>query len=330
MLKRVLVSRLSAPTKLKMRRLANRVLIVPNYVYDARRFMSSSSAARSADDRERLAAHITMDYHRIEKGMALPAPRAGFGQDVIERLLVHIPQYEAAYGADATTEVARNALTEYQAFNRANGVVNTKLDAFLSGRPATNGEGGTVELTREQLFPFSDDQALSVVRSRRSVRQFTGETIPNEVIEEAVRLAQRAPSVCNRQAARVYVANQRDRMDQALKFQNGNRGFGDRLGAVFVITADMRAFTTLGERNQAWVDGGIFAMSLAMSLHSLKLGACMLNWSVPARHDKRARAALGIDDNQAIITMLGAGYPVEDVRIAESPRRQLDSVLHWL
>ena len=67
-----------------------------------------------------------------------------------------------------------------------------------------------------------------------------------------------------------------------------------------------------------------------MSLHSLKLGACMLNWSVPARHDKRARAALGIDDNQAIITMLGAGYPVEDVRIAESPRRQLDSVLHWL
>lgn len=330
MLKRALASRLSAPTKLKMRRLASRMLVMPNYIYDARRFLSSSTAAGEANDVEKLSAHITMDYHRIEKGMALPSPRPGFGQDVVARLLAYIPEYERRFGPADVTRVARAVLAEYHAFSAAHDVPLPKLTTFLGTPEPTNLGGGTVTLLAEQLFPFDSNEAQAFVGSRRSVRNFTGQSVPQEMIEEAVRLAQRAPSVCNRQAGRVYACNEPARMAKVLTYQNGNRGFGDTLGAVFVVTADMRAFTTLGERNQAWVDGGIFAMSLAMGLHSLKLGTCMLNWSVDARHDRKARAALGIDEHQAIITMLGAGFPIDTVKVAASPRRELSTVLHWL
>lgn len=329
-LKRALASRLSAPTKLKLLRIANRILILPNYVYDLRRFVASSTAAREADDLERLSAHITMDYHRIEKGLALPVPRPGFGQDVVERLLAFIPEYENKYGPADVTCTARAALAEYQQFNAEQGLQLPKLDAFLNRSEMNGAAGGTVLLSKEDLFPFDGEAARRFVLSRRSVRQFTGQAIAKDVIEEAVYLAQRAPSVCNRQSARVFVTHDPARMAEVLSFQNGNRGFGDTLGAVFVITADMRAFTTMGERNQAWIDGGIFAMSLAMSLHALGLGACMLNWSVEARHDKLARAAMGIGDEYAIITMLGAGYPKDTVRIAASPRRDVSSILSWL
>ena len=125
--------------------------------------------------------------------------------------------------------------------------------------------------TLDTLFPFASDAAQRFLTSRRSVRQFDGRPVAEEVLQKAVRIAQQAPSVCNRQSARVFASNKREKMDEMLQFQNGNRGFGDRLGAVIVIASDMRAFTSLGERNQCWVDGGIFAMSMALALHSLQV-----------------------------------------------------------
>jgi hypothetical protein len=47
-----------------------------------------------------------------------------------------------------------------------------------------------------------------------------------------------------------------------LSYQNGNSGFGHTVPALFVITSDMRIFEKSGERNQGWVDGGLFAMAL--------------------------------------------------------------------
>jgi nitroreductase len=112
-----------------------------------------------------------------------------------------------------------------------------------------------------------------------------------------------------------------------LSFQNGNRGYGDQAGAVLLITADMRAFTMLGERNQAWIDGGLFAMSLNYALHSLGLGACMLNWSVEKGQDEALRAAFAIPEQEVVIMMMAVGHMPERLRVARSPRRPLKSVL---
>jgi nitroreductase len=46
-----------------------------------------------------------------------------------------------------------------------------------------------------------------VVRARRSVRGFTSEPVPRDVLEEIFGLAQRAPSNCNVQPWRVFVAS---------------------------------------------------------------------------------------------------------------------------
>ena len=49
---------LPAERRVAIRRLLARVRILSSYGYDARRFLGASSAGRSADDAERLAAHI--------------------------------------------------------------------------------------------------------------------------------------------------------------------------------------------------------------------------------------------------------------------------------
>lgn len=320
-----------AERRVAIRRLLARVKVLSNYGYDARRFLKASSAGRSTDDAERLAAHISMDYHRLEKGMALPSPRFGFGRDVVARLMRTITRYEKEFGAADVTVFARGALAEYRRFNAAKIApeLEATIDRFLS-ECTTEPCGGVAALTAETLFPFEIEAAQRFLLSRHSVRQFDARPVPHEVLQNAVRIAQQAPSVCNRQSARVFVSTERSKMDEMLRLQNGNRGFGDRLGAVIVVASDMRAFTSMGERNQCWVDGGIFAMSLALALHSLHVGACMLNWSVEPGRDRALRRLLKLDDNYAIITMMGAGYPPDSLVVAASPRRRTESIVRFV
>lgn len=96
-----------------------------------------------------------------------------------------------------------------------------------------------------------------------------------------------------------------------MSYQNGNSGFGHTVPALFVITSDMRIFEKSGERNQGWVDGGLFAMALVYALHALGLGACMLNWSQDHDQDDALRAAFEIPD---------------DLLVAQSPRRPVGDV----
>lgn len=182
-------------------------------------------------------------------------------------------------------------------------------------------------VTAQDLFPAEVSTAEAFIKSRKSVRQYTGDLVDDATLEKIASLAQCAPSVCNRQSGRLYVANTRETIDRILQHQNGNLGFGHTLGALFIVTADVQAFTSLGERNQGYVDGGIFAMQTLAAIHSQKLGGCMLNWSAVSKRDKALRAAFGIADTDVVITMIGCGYPADDVEVAASPRKALHTVL---
>jgi nitroreductase len=321
-----------AARDLSRRRNRINTALAANYSYDRDRFAGASAVHADARDIEQLGSLIMMDCHRIEKGLALPKPRAGFGVKVIERLLRDIPQHEARHGLSLPTQSARKALKEYLDYCRRHGVAAPGgVKELLFSAPAPNCEAGTIEVTRKSILDaIASGDFGAFARHRYSVRQFTGQPIMRNDIEEAVLIAMKSPSVCNRQSAKVYSATTPDTIAKVLSYQNGNAGFGDTLGAVFVVTSDMRIFNSIGERNQCWVDGGIFAMSLVYALHGLGLGACMLNWSQTMEQDQAMRRAFNIPDHEAVITMIGAGQLPETLRVAVSPRRDCADVLRML
>jgi nitroreductase len=96
---------------------------------------------------------------------------------------------------------------------------------------------------------------------------------------------------------------------------------------LFVITADMGQMNLPGERYQGWIDGGLFAMTLALALHARGLGACFLNWSVPSRTDRALRRMIGIPDSELVITMMSAGHLKDRFAVPVSQRKPLDAVL---
>jgi len=303
-----------------------------NYDYDYKRFLTWSSASKEAYSKTQLKALITMDYHRIEKGLALKQPKIGFGRDGIERLLKYSQIYLREHGDDEVIHIAIHVLLEYYHYNLDQGFKNEELyKSLLALKDATAHSelrvGGTLTVTKQSILEAGQINLEAFFKSRYSIRHFVHEDVDISLIEKAIEMAQKTPSVCNRQTSKVYVFSKDEDKQKVLSFQNGNRGFGDQSSKVLIVVSELENFTSIGERNQAWIDGGMYAMSLVYALHSLGLGTCCLNWSVEAYVDKALKKATAIKDSESVIMMIAVGHLPDELKVAQSPRKQVHEVL---
>jgi nitroreductase len=313
----------------------DRIKLLRGYAYDWRTYNNRSGAIHK-HRRGVLEAQIIKTYHRVEKGLALPNPRPGFGVEAVELLLAEMKLYIARYGADHTTWRALNTLREYVAFNAQHGISadwvtrEILVQEPLHRNVGTDTSGGTRIVHKVDIHAKSVIDLTEFFENRFSVRQFSNVPVPDEAIERAVTMAKKTPSVCNRDSACVFVATSAEKKAALLALQNGNRGFGEQADRILVVTSRMDAFLTVGERYQYWIDGGLYAMSLIYALHSLGIGTCCLNWSVEPDADRALKACAGISDEHAVIMLIAVGNLPDSFRVAQSPRRPLNEVLHYI
>lgn len=313
-------------------RFTSAISLIGNFVYDWRRYARHSFVyGRRSRENRRALIHILA--HSIEHGMSLPAPRRGYGKEKSASLLDKTKSYLADYGSDRSVTMALKALDAYVAFQRKDGVDVDPLAAELDrleqiyGYRSDGSAGGAETLTAAEVKEAASFDFDRFMRMRHSVRQYTDEPVDIELIRQAVANAQRSPSVCNRQTCRVYAITRPDEICRVLAFQSGNAGFTHEVGVLFIITANIEHLNLIGERYQGWIDGGIFAMALALSLHAKGLGACCLNWSVTAERDRAMRHCVGIPDSELVITMMSAGHLKQEFSVPASQRKLLEDVL---
>ncbi|MDJ0733594.1 MAG: nitroreductase family protein [Nostocaceae cyanobacterium] len=307
---------------------------ISNYVYDLRRFLKWSSANYKINTQNQLRAIITKDYHRIEKGLALKNPRVGFGREVIQRLLSNLLKHQEKFGSDETIQIALNTLFAYYYFNLEQDLKDEqlyktliKLQEKIHTSESKTQQGGVFKITKGYILKSAEIPLQAFFESRYSIRNFASNDVEMNLIEQAVAMAQKTPSVCNRQSSKVYVFSSEEDKRKVLSYQNGNRGFGDQANKVLIVVSDLENFTTIGERNQCWIDGGMYAMSVVYALHSLGLGTCCLNWSVEPQVDMALKRATGIKDSESVIMMIAVGHLPDELKVAQSPRKKVHEVL---
>ena len=305
-----------------------------DYLYDFKRFLKWSAVERKFDNQTQLRARITIGYHKIEKGLSLRAPRPGFGAQAVENLLSDLAEYEEKYGLDETAQIAINVLLAYYHFNLEHGLKDEQLyqklialEDMLPNDGSVTCAGGVTIVTKKQIHDAARCDLRPFFESRYSVRHFGPDDVDMHLIERAVAMAQKTPSVCNRQAWKVYVFGSEEGKRKVLGLQHGNRGFGEQASKVLIVTSELGNFMHLGERNQCWIDGGMYAMSLVYALHSLGLGTCCLNWCVKPEVDQKLRQVVGISDSESIIMMIAVGHLPDELKVAQSPRKKIDEVL---
>lgn len=279
-----------------------------DFVNYARTSGPSDAVVRPGIRGKNLEAQLIKDYHRIEKGLSLAAPKRPFG-DAVGRRLREFGSGAATPDLVGTDGHVPTALAALSAWNES-GVVDETVAPF-----------GPV-LDPENAWPSDRRHFFS---TRHSVRSFSPRPVTDEVLRAGVVDAMRAPSVCNRQAGRVRFYDG-EMVDDILELQSGGKAFADSVHQLAVVSVERGLFTGAGERNQQWIDGGLFAMTLVWSLHGQGVGTCMLNWSKRNSWSRKLRKLLEVDDSEDFICVIALGYPAESYRVARSPRRSVREV----
>ena len=288
----------------------------------------SSTFISPTKNKEMLEARIVAHYHIIEKGLSFKNTKTGFGKLIVRDLLQLLEIYKQQYNSKDSLvyDCAVSALIKYIEFNerRYQDMENIKLKVSK----LQNGQksGGTITVQKQDILRNATMDFMRFSRSRHSIRHFSNEPVDINKVLQAIKLAQTAPSVCNRQASRVYVITQKTQVDNILDIQGGNRGFGTLIDNVIVITSTLHAFDGTQERNQAFIDGGIYAMNLLYALHSVGLGTCPLVWCATPASTKKVKRYINIPSHERIIMLIGVGNIPNKFEIAESKRCSVESV----
>lgn len=130
--------------------------------------------------------------------------------------------------------------------------------------------------------------------------------------------------MCNRQGWRVYWVEDKDLTRQVLSHQ---RGFAyERMPEVLLaVTVSNSTFTSPVERNQGFIDGGLFAMTILYGLESEGLAAVPLNACLYVRDRAAIVHLLEMDPSEEVIMFIAIGEFPEETLVPISDRRPIET-----
>jgi nitroreductase len=307
-------------------------LLKKEYKKDMKKYSKHSFEYSRIKTKRHYEADLVFFYHKIEKGLSLPNPRLGFGKKNVYHLLSILENYIKQYGWDDVSSVALNTLYSYYYFNEKN---NLKINDLLKRLEELKNlledgakilVGGVDEVTKVEIDK-SNVNFKEFAYSRHSIRNYAQGDVSVDLIKEAVNIAQKTPSVCNRQSSRVYVYSDNEWKSEILKYQNGNAGFGESASKILIVTSELKDFRGANERNQSYIDGGMYSMSLIYALHSLGVGTCPLNLTITHKTEVKLKKVANISDSEVLLMMIAVGNLPEKLRVASSPRRLAEEVM---
>ena len=304
------------------------------YVYDARNDLKFADWRGTGKQYWKLSSELIFQYHKLEKGLCLPGPKRFFGE-IPARAVCRLMREWQSQGFPLDAPVYAAALEVLRGY-RARldmspppaaiaGSLIALVDERLQGLPRHDEVSTPMPVTPLGEGAFDLLQSLAV--TRRSVRAFDGTPVDFSLVEKALRIAQLAPSACNRQPWRVHFYRTPETIAAMLALQNGNRGFDTTIPLLAVITADQTGFFDASERIEPALDSGLFLMSFLLALQSVGLSSCCLNWCVAPDRDRKGHAVGNIPANERIATFLAIGVAADGALVPRSARRALSDVV---
>ena len=313
--------------------------MLTNYWKDFFLYVRFSNVFWEKESLEKIEAKIILHYHAIEKGFLHEKLKLGFGRERILKLHTYLALDLIRDNRDRSQIFAAyQIICKYYEVHEANNFkisdyyTETQYNSYsdLLGDKFDRNYRGVIEYQRDNFYLKNQESFDEFSESRKSIRTFNGELVDHKLIEKAVKLALNAPSVCNRQATRVYLLEDSEKIKAALRIQGGFSHFLDDVKQLLIVTNDRKYYYTIGERNQFYIDGGIFLMNLLYSLHFYQIACCPANWGKEISHERRLSQFVSIPESEKIICMIPIGIATDRFRVTLSKRRTVDEVIRHL
>jgi len=307
-----------------LRYLRNMYLLNKSYNIDKNRYRKSAFGIKLNNNQENLEAKITMNYHSIEKGLSNINFREGFGKSAYTELIETMKEFFNA-GYDTESIVFQNALSVLDQYvkRHSNTIINTKHIEEIINKYKTKelkSTGGVNSFKKQSVDFYLNSNFETLALNRHSVRDYSNKSVDISLIEKAISIAAKTPSTCNRQPWFNYVIREKKLINDVLNVQGGLGGFGNNIDTLILITSNNHSLQKYSERNQGFIDAGMFSMSLIYALQYLGLATCALNAVFSIKKDKEIRKILDIPFSQNLIMFVSVGNYPENFYAAKSLR----------
>ena len=174
------------------------------------------------------------------------------------------------------------------------------------------------------------------IKTRRSIRNYKEEQIPQDVIKEVVEIARFAPSWKNTQIARYYVV-QTPELKQKIA-ESCVMGFTYNTGTltkapalVVVAYVEKRSgferdgsCTTSKGSDWEMFDAGIATQTFCLAANEKGLGTCIMG----IFDDKAVAEAINLPEGQKVGALIAVGYPAEEP--AAPARKEVEQLVQFL
>ncbi len=156
--------------------------------------------------------------------------------------------------------------------------------------------------------------ALEAIRTRRSVRAYTGAPVPREHLEQIVDAGRLAATGSNRQPWAFIVITDRATIAQ-LKL---TARWMEKAGGVVAVVMD--------PRTRWWIEDGAAAVqNMLIAATALGYGSCWLE-GYSLQFEARVKALLGVPAGLRLLTLIPVGIAAE---MPDPDKKTLSQVIHW-
>lgn len=289
-------------------------------------------------DKARVETRLAFDIHRLEKGLSHVHFRCGFGRKVLSEIskrMVLLEEADKNYKTNPLYEQGLSVLHEYQHRHNETNYDLAQVQAMfpkhiwesaLDYKPDASIEAGSFIMNSSTKTNNLSKGFVQLAQNRYSVREYSNKPVSQELLDKVYEVSMKTPSVCNRQATRIYQITDPQKIEAALKIQSGFNGY-DIPPVLLLVASDIRAFMNYGERNEPFVDGGLFSMSLLYALEAYGLAACPLNAMFNLSQDYQTRELLNMPDYEFPVMYIAVGNFPDSVPVCRSIRRAPESIV---
>lgn len=267
---------------------------------------------------------LRVEVHAIEKGMSIGQVRPGFGKAKATEFMEHLQQYINVGGRQVFVNECCSILCQYVDFNKKLGAdmndIDSKIKAFCNKNHATiTVFGGVRDVRKDEVYESLHKDFSFFSQSRYAVRDFGTDFISRKQVEEALKIAEKTPSACNRQSWKIHVFAGDDKRLRMFQLQGGCKGFYEDMQYAILVCGDLNYYRFF-EMSQIYVDGGLYAMNLMYALHYKGMATIPLTMSIRINKINNIINDMNLTKSELPILLIGVGSYKDSFKVAKSER----------
>jgi nitroreductase len=162
-------------------------------------------------------------------------------------------------------------------------------------------------------------ETWDAITSRRNVRQFADQAIPEDALDRILEAGRRAPSSRNWQPWDFVVVTDRDQLRELSKVWRGGAHVAESAATIALVVEE-------ATRGRALYDLGQTTMAMMIAAADLGIGS----GHSAVEDQAKARSVLGHPEDRVVAYLIDLGYPADrPLRPIRQPdRRPFDEVVH--